>query len=80
VATGTAKQLVQLKTKFLWVTPASGSMLLACGTCCSSAWQVVYGAPTYRESEGREEAVAAEAAAAAAAEAAAAAWHSASLW
>ena len=32
VATGTAKQLVQLKTKFLWVTPASGSMLLAYGT------------------------------------------------
>jgi cytochrome c-type biogenesis protein len=32
VATGTAKELVQLKTKFLWVTPASGSMLLAYGT------------------------------------------------
>jgi cytochrome c-type biogenesis protein len=32
VATGAAKELVQLKTKFLWVTPASGSMLLAYGT------------------------------------------------
>lgn len=32
LATGTVKELVSLKTKFLWVTPASGSMLLAYGT------------------------------------------------
>ena len=32
VATGTVKEVLSLKTKFLWVTPASGSMLLAYGT------------------------------------------------
>lgn len=32
MATGAVKELLTLKTKFLWVTPASGSMLLAYGT------------------------------------------------